>query len=91
MIHSHIIGVTFGVTLFLFRFFHDCTDCLYKIIIGKWCIVMIITVNYSFQQLHIVFVFCGDHARLFIRNVKSVQNIHTAFEYVKIARHFICN
>ena len=27
----------------------------------------------------------------FIRHVKSVQNIHITFEYVKIARHYMCN
>ena len=48
-------------------------------------------VNYSFQQLRLVFVFWGDQARLFIRHIKSVKRISTKFEFVKISRHSICN
>ena len=91
IIHSHIIGVMSGVVLFLFCFCHDFTDCLSKLLIGKCCIVMIIVVNESFQHLLKVFIFLGVHTRSFIHHVKSVQNILTIFEYVKIARHFICN
>ena len=90
-IHSHIICVMFGVTFFLFCFCHDSVDCLSKILTGQWCIVTIIMVNYIFQHLCIVFISWGSHARLFIRHVKSVQNISSTFEYVKIARHIICN
>ena len=45
IIHSHIIGITFGVTFFLFRFCHEFTDCLSKFLIGKWFIVKIILIN----------------------------------------------
>ena len=44
-IHSHIIGVTFGVTFFLFPLCHDYDDCLLKLLTGQWCIVTIIMVN----------------------------------------------
>ena len=43
-IHSHIIVVTFGFMFFLFRFCLDCTDFLSKLLIEKWCIVMIFIV-----------------------------------------------
>ena len=90
-IHSHIIGVTFGFAFLLFRFCHDYTDCLPKLLIWQWCIVIIILISYSFQQLCIVFVFWGVHARSFICHIKSVQNIPTTIEYVKISEHFMCN
>ena len=90
-IHSHVIGVQNYVTFFLFSFCHDCTDLFLDILIGQWCIVIIIIVNYSFQQIRIVFVFWGGHARLFMCHLKSVQKNPTTFEYVKISRHFMFN
>ena len=90
-IHSHIIGVNFGFMFFLFHFCHEFTDCLSKILVGQWCIVMIVIVSYSFQQLRILFAFWGGYACSFIRHIKSVQKILTTIEYFKIARHFICN
>ena len=90
-IHSHIIGVMFGIKFFLFRFCHDFTDRLTKLLTRQWYIVTIIMVNYSFHQSHIVFFFGGGHARFFIFHFKSVKNILTTFEYVKIAWHFICH
>ena len=64
---------------------------LTKIIIGQWYIATIIIVNYSFHQSHIVLFILGGHTRSFICHVKSIQNIPTTFEYVKISQHFICN
>ena len=90
-IHSHVIGIQNYVTLFLFRFCHDFTDYLSKLLIGKWCIVIIIIVNSSFQHLLKVFIFWGGHACLFILPVKSIQNISTTLEYVKIYRNLMCN
>ena len=91
IIHSHIIGITLGITFFLFRFWHDSADCLTNFLIGKWCIVAIIVIDYRFQHLCIVCILRDVHACLFIRHAKSVQKRSTTFVYVKIARHFICN
>ena len=90
-IHSHIIDVTFGVTFFLFLFWHDFTDCLLKILIVQCCIVKIIVINYIFQHLRIVFFFYGGHVCSFICHVKSVQRILSTIKYVKISQHFMCN
>ena len=80
IIHSHIIGVTFAVTFLLFCFFRDFTECLSNLLIGKWCIVTIIVINKSFQQICMVFFFWGGHARSFRCHGKSVQNVPTTFE-----------
>ena len=90
-IHSHIIGVTFGVTLFLFRFCHDFTDYFSKLLIGQCNIVTIIVVNGSFEHIPKLFILWGGHARSLLCHVNYVQNILTTFEYVKLAQHFICN
>ena len=57
----------------------------------KWCLLTIIMFNHSFQHIRIVFFFLGGHECSFICHVKSVKNIPTTFQYVKIAQHFICN
>ena len=88
---SHVIGVTFGVSFFIFRFYHNRIDCLSNFLFWQWCIWTIIMLNHSFQQIRIIFFFLGGHAHLFICQVNSVQNIPTTFEYIKIDRHFICN
>ena len=90
-IQSHIIGVMFDVTFFLLRFCHNFTYCSSKLLIRQWFIMTIIVVNESFQDILKLFIFCGGHACLFIRHVKSVQNISSTFEYFKIPCHFICN
>ena len=90
-IHSHIIVVVLGVKFLLFRFCHNFTDSLSKLLIGQWYIVTIIILDKIIHKSYIVFFFWGDYAQSFIRHVKSVQKIPTTFEYVKIARHFICN
>ena len=47
-IHSHIIGVTFCVTFFLFCSCHDFTEFFLKLLIGQWCLFKNILINYSF-------------------------------------------
>ena len=69
-IHSHVIGVTFGLSLFLFRVCHDFTDRLSKIFIGQWYIVTIIMFNYSFQQISMVFmIWVAMHASSYITSI----------------------
>ena len=85
------IVVLFGITIFLFHFYNDSSDCLSKLLNGQWCIVKIIVVNLSLQHIRIVFTSWGSHSRSFIRHVKSVQNLSSTFKYVKISRHIICN
>ena len=79
------------VMLLIFRFCHNHIDCLSKFLFWQWYIWTIVIFNHSFQQIRIVFFFLGDHAHSFICHVNSVQKIPTTFEYVKIARYFICN
>ena len=86
-----MVGVTSGVTFFLFRFCHDSADCLLNFLIGQWFIVVIIVIDWYFQHICIVFVPFCSHVHSFIKHIKSVQKIFTTFEYVKISRHIICN
>ena len=90
-IYGHMIGVTSGVTFFLFRFCHDSADCLLNFLVGQWYIVEIIVIDWRFQHLRIVLLFWGCHAHLFIRHIKSIQKLSLTFEYVKISRNIIFN
>ena len=90
-IHSHMIGVTFGVTFFLFHFCHDSDHWLQKIFIWKCSIVANHCNWLAFPTSLYIIIIWGIHTRSFIQHVKFVQKISSTFEYVKIDRHIICN
>ena len=58
-VRSHDIGVTFGISFFLFRLCIDFSDYLLKFLISEWYLVMIIMLYYSFSWM-------AMHARSYV-------------------------